>query len=70
MLNKDGECQKNVSYVSLCTTILLVTFTRLYFLFQNNSCRIQLSEGISKYQQLEKESAATALNTVLVSAHT
>jgi hypothetical protein len=29
-----------------------------------------LSEGISKYQQLKKKSAATALNTVLASAHT
>jgi hypothetical protein len=26
--------------------------------------------GISKYQQLKKKSAATALNTVLASAHT
>jgi hypothetical protein len=32
--------------------------------------RIRLSEGISKYQQLKKKSAATALNTVLASAHT
>jgi hypothetical protein len=31
---------------------------------------IQLSEGISKHQQLKKKSAATALNTVLASAHT
>jgi hypothetical protein len=30
---------------------------------------IRLSEGISKYQQLKKKSAATALNTVLTSAH-
>jgi hypothetical protein len=27
-------------------------------------CRIRLSEGISKYQQLKKKSAATALNIV------
>jgi hypothetical protein len=27
------------------------------------------SEGISKYQQLKKKSAATALNIVFVSAH-
>jgi hypothetical protein len=32
-------------------------------------CGIRLSEGISKYQQLKKKSAATALNTVLASAH-
>jgi hypothetical protein len=32
-------------------------------------CWIRLSEGISKYQQLKKKSAATALNTVLASAH-
>jgi hypothetical protein len=32
-------------------------------------CRIRLSEGISKYQQLKKKSAATALNIVLASAH-
>jgi hypothetical protein len=32
-------------------------------------CRIRLSKGISKYQQLKKKSAATALNTVLASAH-
>jgi hypothetical protein len=31
--------------------------------------RIRLSEVISKYQQLKKKSAATALNTVLASAH-
>jgi hypothetical protein len=31
-------------------------------------CRIGLSKGISKYQQLKKKSAATALNTVLASA--
>jgi hypothetical protein len=31
--------------------------------------RIQLSEGISKHQQLKKKSAATALNTVLALAH-
>jgi hypothetical protein len=30
---------------------------------------IRLSKGISKYQQLKKKSAATALNTVLASAH-
>jgi hypothetical protein len=29
----------------------------------------RLSKGISKYQQLKKKSAATALNTVLASAH-
>jgi hypothetical protein len=34
------------------------------------TCRIRLSEGISKHQQLKKKSAATALNTVLTSAHT
>jgi hypothetical protein len=28
-------------------------------------CRKRLSEGISKYEQLKKKSAATALNTVL-----
>jgi hypothetical protein len=33
-------------------------------------CRIRLSKGISKYQQLNKKSATTALNTVLASAHT
>jgi nucleoid DNA-binding protein len=32
-------------------------------------CRIRLSEEISKHQQLKKKSAATALNTVLASAH-
>jgi hypothetical protein len=32
-------------------------------------CRIRLSEGISKYQQLKKKSAATALSIVLASAH-
>jgi hypothetical protein len=32
-------------------------------------CRIRLSEGISEYQQLKKKSSATALNTVLASAH-
>jgi hypothetical protein len=32
-------------------------------------CQIRLSEGISKYQQLKKKSAAAALNTVLASAH-
>jgi hypothetical protein len=31
--------------------------------------QIRLSEGISKYQQLKKKSAATALNIVLTSAH-
>jgi hypothetical protein len=31
---------------------------------------ICLSKGISKYQQLKKKSAATALNTVLASVHT
>jgi hypothetical protein len=30
---------------------------------------IRLSEGISKYQQLKKKYAATALNIVLASAH-
>jgi hypothetical protein len=29
-----------------------------------------VSEGISKHQQLKKKSAATALDTVLASAHT
>jgi hypothetical protein len=33
------------------------------------TCRIQLSEGIFKHQQLKKKSAATALNAVLASAH-
>jgi hypothetical protein len=33
------------------------------------TCRIRLSEGISKYQQLKKKSAATALNIVFASAH-
>jgi hypothetical protein len=33
-----------------------------------NTQRIRLSEGISKYQQLKKKSADTALNTVLASA--
>jgi hypothetical protein len=33
------------------------------------TCRIRLSEGISKLQQLKKKSAATALNTELASAH-
>jgi hypothetical protein len=32
-------------------------------------CRIRLYEVISKYQQLKKKSAATALNIVLASAH-
>jgi hypothetical protein len=32
-------------------------------------CRMRLSEGISKYQQLKKKSAATALNTVLATVH-
>jgi hypothetical protein len=32
-------------------------------------CRIRLTKGISKYQQLQKKYAATALNTVLASAH-
>jgi hypothetical protein len=32
-------------------------------------CTVRLSEGISKYQQLKKKSTATALNTVLASAH-
>jgi hypothetical protein len=32
-------------------------------------CRIWLSEGISKYEQLKKKSVATALNIVLASAH-
>jgi hypothetical protein len=32
-------------------------------------CRIRLSEGISKYQQLKKTSATTALNAMLASAH-
>jgi hypothetical protein len=32
--------------------------------------QIRLSEGISKYQQLKKKSAATGLNTALASAHT
>jgi hypothetical protein len=32
-------------------------------------CRILLSEGISKYQQLKKKSAATVLNIALASAH-
>jgi hypothetical protein len=31
-------------------------------------CWIRLSVGISKYQQLKKKSAPTALNTVLASA--
>jgi hypothetical protein len=34
------------------------------------TCRKRLSEGISTHQQLQKKSAATALNTVLASAHT
>jgi hypothetical protein len=33
-------------------------------------CWIQLSEGISNHQQLKKKSVATALNSVLASAHT
>jgi hypothetical protein len=32
-------------------------------------CRTRLSERISKYQQLKKKSAATALSIVLTSAH-
>jgi hypothetical protein len=32
-------------------------------------CQIRLSEGMSKYQQLQTKSAATALNTLLASAH-
>jgi hypothetical protein len=32
-------------------------------------CRIRLSEGISKYQQLKKKSASTALNIVLPATH-
>jgi hypothetical protein len=32
-------------------------------------CRIRLSEGISKYQQLKQKYVATALNIVLASAH-
>jgi hypothetical protein len=32
-------------------------------------CRIRILEGFSKYQQLKKKSAATALNTVLASAY-
>jgi hypothetical protein len=32
-------------------------------------CQIRLSEGISKYQQLKKKSAATARNIVLASVH-
>jgi hypothetical protein len=31
---------------------------------------ISIHEGISKHQHLKKKSAATALNTVLASAHT
>jgi hypothetical protein len=31
--------------------------------------QLRLSEGISKYQQLKKKSAATVLNTMLPSAH-
>jgi hypothetical protein len=38
-------------------------------LAQLGMCRIRLSEGISTHQQLQKKSAATALNTVLASAH-
>jgi hypothetical protein len=34
------------------------------------SCRRRLSEGFPKDQQLEKQSAAAALNTELASAHT
>jgi hypothetical protein len=33
-------------------------------------CPIRLSEGIIKHQKLNKKSAATALNTMLASAHT
>jgi hypothetical protein len=33
-------------------------------------CQIQLSKGISKYQQLKKKSVTTVLNTVLTSEHT
>jgi hypothetical protein len=32
-------------------------------------CRIRLSEGISRHQQLKEKSTATALNTALASAH-
>jgi hypothetical protein len=35
----------------------------------HDSGRTFVSEGISKYQQLKKKSAATALNIVLASAH-
>jgi hypothetical protein len=39
--------------------------------FQSKALRmiVDAPEGISKYQQLKKKSAATALNTVLASAH-
>jgi hypothetical protein len=33
------------------------------------TCRIRLSERISKYQQLKKKSATTTLNIVLASSH-
>jgi hypothetical protein len=34
------------------------------------SCRIRLSEGISKHQHLKEKSAAKALNTVFASVNT
>jgi hypothetical protein len=42
----------------------------LRMIVDDGTCRIRLSEGIPKHQQLKKKSAATALNTVLASAHT
>jgi hypothetical protein len=38
--------------------------------FHLGMCQIRLSEGIYKYQQLKKKFSATALKTVLASAHT
>jgi hypothetical protein len=40
------------------------------YLTHIGTCRIRLSEGISKYQQLKMKSVTTALNTALASAHT
>jgi hypothetical protein len=36
----------------------------------HGTCRIRLSEGISRYRQLKKKSAAIYLSTVHISAHT